>query len=598
MICRSGMREGEIFMFKKSVIVFALLLVAFNSHAADFLKESGLKGGLIVVLGTDNIDDVAGIASDKYVIQVLGKSQQDVLEAREQIKAKGVYGKVSVSECNSEKLPYVDNLVNLVVVQGSGFKVQGSEIERVLAPGGVSIINGKKSVKPVPAEIDEWRHYLHDADNNAVANDTVVGAPRHIQWRAGPDWVRDHHKLASVSALVTARGRIFSVIDTATTATYADVPARWRVVARDAFNGLKLWKQDISSWTSIGRNRSRGPVQVPRLLVTDGERVYVPLGNNEPISALDAVTGESITAFEGTENAEELLLVDSKLIVLRAKGDPAHTKNILPAKKSRGKGNKGEAKQAVKGGSVVVVDLKSNKTIFSHDVEGEKIPVPQTIASDGKRIYYETPAGITALDIGNGKELWNAAKDGNAKPADMAGMRSVLVVSDDVVLSDTGRLTAYSAVDGKVLWSRVGGKGAACSPPDIFVIDGLVWTRTDVSQGLDLKTGEVKKEIVSTDTVRTIGHHYRCYRGKATVNYLMDGYRGVEMYDLDGDDHSRNNWLRGVCQYGTMPANGLIYAPGHSCCCYWESMLFGFYALAPERKGESHTEARSSQRLR
>ena len=203
-------------MLKKFVILSALLLVAFHSHAADILKESGLKGGLIVVLGTDDIDDISSIASDTYVIQVLGKSEKDVLKAREQIKTKGVYGKVSVSECNSEKLPYVDNLVNLVVDQSGKWQVASEEIMRVLAPGGVALIQGKKSVKPIPPEIDEWRHYLHDADNNAVANDTVVAAPRHIQWRAGPDWIRHHHMLASMSAVVTAKGRIFSVIDTAT----------------------------------------------------------------------------------------------------------------------------------------------------------------------------------------------------------------------------------------------------------------------------------------------------------------------------------------------------------------------------------------------
>ena len=38
-----------------------------------------------------------------------------------------------------------------------------------------------------------------------------------------------------------------------------------------------------------------------------------------------------------------------------------------------------------------------------------------------------------------------------------------------------------------------------------------------------------------------------------------------------------------MCQYGVMPANGLIYAPAHACGCYMEAKLFGFWALAPER---------------
>jgi hypothetical protein len=53
------------------------------------------------------------------------------------------------------------------------------------------------------------------------------------------------------------------------------------------------------------------------------------------------------------------------------------------------------------------------------------------------------------------------------------------------------------------------------------------------------------------------------------------------MMDIKGDEHARNNWVRGTCQYGMLPANGLVYAPPHSCGCYMESLLKGFWALAP-----------------
>ena len=40
--------------------------------------------------------------------------------------------------------------------------------------------------KPFPEEMDEWPQYLHGADNNCVAQDTVVGPPRRLQWQVGP----------------------------------------------------------------------------------------------------------------------------------------------------------------------------------------------------------------------------------------------------------------------------------------------------------------------------------------------------------------------------------------------------------------------------
>ena len=82
---------------------------------------------------------------------------------------------------------------------------------RVLSPGGVAMIGGKIITKPVPETIDQWTHYLHDADNNAVAHDSVVGPPRHYQWTSTPEWSRAHLVLPSIQGLVSAKGRRFGV---------------------------------------------------------------------------------------------------------------------------------------------------------------------------------------------------------------------------------------------------------------------------------------------------------------------------------------------------------------------------------------------------
>ena len=92
---------------------------------------------------------------------------------------------------DGEHLPYIDNLVNLIVVDPS-IEVPDAELLRVLAPYGVATAKGKRMVKPYPKEMDEWPQYLHGADNNCVAKDTVVGPPRHVQWISGPAWTRSH----------------------------------------------------------------------------------------------------------------------------------------------------------------------------------------------------------------------------------------------------------------------------------------------------------------------------------------------------------------------------------------------------------------------
>ncbi|MHC4250377.1 MAG: outer membrane protein assembly factor BamB family protein, partial [Planctomycetota bacterium] len=155
-------------------------------------------------------------------------------------------------------------------------------------------------------------------------------------------------------------------------------------------------------------------------------------------------------------------------------------------------------------------------------------------------------------------------------------------------------LVAISADDGSKLWETKGG-GGFHAPMDVFVIDGRVWLGdhprdsvapppvNDFNVARDLRTGKVSRKNQIMVDLQTSGHHHRCYREKATDRYIITGKRGFEMMDLRGDEHSRNNWVRGTCQYGMLPANGLVYAPPHSCGCYMESMLKGFWALASER---------------
>ena len=114
-----------------------------------------------------------------------------------------MYGSVSVDTFDGRRLPYVDNLVNLLVADELG-DVSMDEVMRVLAPLGVAYVDGEKIVKPWPDEIDEWTHYLHGPDNNAVAQDTVIGPPSHIQWVAPPKWSRHHESRPSTFGAVSS----------------------------------------------------------------------------------------------------------------------------------------------------------------------------------------------------------------------------------------------------------------------------------------------------------------------------------------------------------------------------------------------------------
>jgi outer membrane protein assembly factor BamB len=161
--------------------------------------------------------------------------------------------------------------------------------------------------------------------------------------------------------------------------------------------------------------------------------------------------------------------------------------------------------------------------------------------------------------------------------------------------SKTIEIVAFSAADGTRLWSA---KGDCLPnfvffyhPVDIYVARGQVWGLAEDLEwnakpgsgnllGLDLNTGEVRTRI-PLEGAFTPGHHVRCYRGKATDNYLLFNKRGIEFVDIaTGNRAIQQSWIRGTCRYGILPCNGLIYTPPHACACYPGAQLNGFFALA------------------
>ena len=183
-------------------------------EAQQVLSATGVKGGLVVHLGSGDGRLTAALrASDAYLVHGLDADPKNVEAARAHIRSLGLYGAVSVQRLTDPThLPYADNFVNLLVAQDLG-EVPMAECLRVLAPLGVAYIGGQKTVKPWPKEIDQWTHFLHAADGNAVAADTKVGPPGCLQWMGEPRWTRSHEELSSISAVVSANGRMFTIVD-------------------------------------------------------------------------------------------------------------------------------------------------------------------------------------------------------------------------------------------------------------------------------------------------------------------------------------------------------------------------------------------------
>ena len=212
--------------FSAMLLSAACVAAARADSGGEILQSTGVQGGVVVHVGCgDGRLTAAFRASESYLVHGLDNEAEDVRRAREHIQALGLYGNTSADWFDGKRLPYVDNLVNLVVAEDLG-GVAMEEVTRVLAPGGVAYVKQdgawSRKVKPRPKDIDAWTHYLHDSTGNAVARDAVVGPPRRTQWVGSPRWARSHEHTASLNALILPP----TGPPGATTISAADIPRR------------------------------------------------------------------------------------------------------------------------------------------------------------------------------------------------------------------------------------------------------------------------------------------------------------------------------------------------------------------------------------
>ena len=572
-----------------------------SGQAEQILQATGVQGGLLVHVGCGDGRLTAALRrSDSYLVHGLDCDAKHVEDAREHIRSLGLSGKVTADRFDGRRLPYVDNLVNLVVAEDLG-EVAMDELLRVISPGGVAYVrqNGQwtKSVKPRPGEIDEWTHSLHDATNNPVAHDTV-GPPRRLQWVGSPRWSRHHDNMSSVSAVVSSGGRVFYIFDEGSRASIF-LPSKWALIARDAFNGCILWKRSIPTWHVQLWPLKSGPAQLTRRLVAVGDTVYATLDIDAPLSELDAATGETIRTFDGTKATEEIVYSDGVLfLVVRPEGVESTMHRggyeTLAAVRSHRQQWQWQEEEPR---TIVALNSATGEALWR-----ARTPVAQaTLAVDGRGTYLYDGEKVVCLDRKDGELRWKSEPVAS-RALNHTGYTPNLLVYGDVVLFAGGNraMTALSAESGKTLWTAEHHRGGHNSPEDLLVVGGLVWSAaiagggdSGLWTGRDLHTGEVKNEFLPD--VETYWFHHRCYRSKATDKYLLPSRTGIEFVDFNKQTWEIHHWVRGACLYGIMPSNGLIYAPQHPCACYPEGKLDGFNALAPASKGPRIPEAAAAE---
>ena len=590
-------------MKKASTIILSALLLSLctGARGEDVLNALEVQGGFVVDVGCEDGRRLAAwTGQDGLVVQGLSDDPAEVEAARRRIQAAGNYGRVSIGLFDGKELPYVDGLVNVLVISDVG-ELRSEEVVRVLAPGGVVAVEEGQDIpgldtagidgldgwrvfrKPWPADVDDWTHFLHDACGTSVSDDMIAGHPRGLRWTGGPFWARSHEHSASMQAMVSAGGRVFYVMDEGPTESI-QLPPEFVLTARDAFNGTVLWKRPLPNWSNPLYPLKSGPTWLPRRLVAVDDRVYVAPGTGREMLCLDAATGKVICRYAGTVSTFELIVSDG---IVFAAVDP----NARPNDYNQQHPNcwKERDRASVIWGWRPDRDkrvLKALRAETGEVVWEREMPVaPMTLAADKRMVCLYDGGAVVALDRKDASELWRAKVSETGLIRTGYGGPRLILSQGRVLFSPVKEIFAISCETGKVLWSvKDKPRSGHYSLEDFYVIGDRVWALQRRNNGAfttyALDDGSRLQEYVNP--IRSFYIHQRCYPGRATQRFQLPPMMGVQVYDMEEDRWFNNHWVRGGCIYGVMPANGMVYATPHACACYYQSKVNGFNAISPQ----------------
>jgi len=594
---------------KPTLIVLLSLALTTTGLAApaNLIKEAGISGGLVAQVGSDDL--ALKELGERFHVRLLLPDAATAGKAQAAIEQAGLQGRFTAAAWDGQRLPFAERVLNALVVDREGL-VPDAEARRVLAPRGLLITPKGDTAMPAPAALDDWTHYLYDASGNAVSKDKEVAPPRSFRWSAPPPHLRSHNYGASFTGLVTAGGRVFHFSDDGTPLfDRGGATERWTLVARDAFNGAFLWKRPLHGYgqpyfedvsgQAVPDHVWRSPLSLNRRMVAQGKKLYVALNYRAgALSILDGATGQTRHEVELGGSVDEIIASGDRVVCRvrteiplpderltrdqRLKTEKQLQAEGVPANEARAELNARRLDHLMgqKLERVVAVDAASGKVLWQHDAP--LVAVQSLAMHDGKVVFHNYRA-VVALDAASGRPAWEYASPVvNRRRFGVRNLLGNLLLADGKALWASGATggVCLNLADGRELWKdpRMGETGGFAFPTALRAIRGVLYW--DVRRPpVQLADGSHATGPAVGDMLKR-GHHIRCFAGKATERFLITPHRGAEFVDLAGDEHMVNDWFRGACSYGLMPANGLIYNTPDPCSCYVGARINGFLAVA------------------
>jgi outer membrane protein assembly factor BamB len=523
----------------------AVLFVASSAFAAagstlsrdEMLADVKNAAGLCVHVGsTDGAIEMAAAQSGRMLVHGLARDEAALASARDAVEKAGRYGLASIALHLADNLPYRDCLIDRLIVTAPA--IGDDEAMRAVAPGGVAYLRSggdafRRVVKARPPTMGDWPTRMNESQGSLVSRDSALKAPFELRWMDGTTL----GSYAVNATLSSAQGRYFActVWDAANIGLARQDTV---LVARNAFNGLPLWRR------MSGDQASRhGVCAVGNVVVVAGS------GRTREVISLDAATGAQLCAIPlGTS---ELLGWGPAGDTIVMAANPPRKATTLPTQLLCHDARTGEKRWASDRGSWPL--LISGDTIFT--------------AADK----------IVAVDVKTGAVRWEAAPPPLGEATLWGPARLVLcyVESGTLVVATTSHLAAYAIADGGPRWSldlrHISAKDKPVNRPGPYPWQGQVALGKKL---YDLATGKEQG-----DAPPPFGG--RCMPRVVCVNYTIGIGPARDLGLLGEGDLTKMVRFAGmdsICSIGLMVANGMMYSGPSFCSCV-KGKIEGFPAF-------------------
>ena len=592
----------------------------YRSAAQTIVEQTNVKKGWCLVVGCGT-GCLANELARRTDLKVLGleRDPKKLAIARRRLAEAGHLGsRVAVEPWGIASLPdYFANLVVSEEMLTTGVcPVSVAQIARVLRPyGGVSLLGARTGREISWQRRDRgklsgagsWTHIYGNTRNTGSSGDELVKGPLEVLWfgEPGPIGMVDRH--FSGPPPLSAKGRLF-------------VHGQKGMKAYDAYNGTLLWAkdlpvEDIQRAAGVHHRGTNVAMTEAALFVAIDSRCYqldpatgetvhihgVPpalkthrrwgtllcagdtlvgtagfLTEGHSIFAIDTSTGKSRWLHRGSGISHiSITMANEGLFFLKAEIDPARRKQALS-----------ERERLIKDGRYI----EGAEREFGPD----RMDVRKAVLLDletGNPIW---ESSLDLTDCGPRLPNWRKAAGGAKHPYVGAAYAEGLLVfyghfgNHDAHMFDWSkpqqserRITAISAKDGRVVWSR---------PLHYLQKPIVVGSRIVVMPRVcDLRTGQlvmrdhpVTGRKVQLEVIRP-GHS--CGAISASAHTLFYRSDSIGIYGLTEDSGlDIFGTVRPGCWLNIIPAGGVVVIPEASSGCTCSYPLKCSLALAPQSR--------------